>query len=83
MSKFKREVDAISRLDAICGTWSKTKEFSNRIAPVIMEYIETVKEHGLDTKCGNFNYSNFGRCFNVQMGDKPEVRYNKITTFKA
>ena len=76
------EREAAARLDAICYTYGSSSERKNRLGKAIMEYIQAAQKSGLDRQPGYFNCGHLRETFGIEFSDQPEVRYNKIATYR-
>lgn len=83
-----RERDAVAKLDAICGVYfvgrdKVSVDGKTRLLSSIANYLNVVRENGQENSRGDFGYTNFRKVFGVDIGDTPEIRYNKISTFRV
>ncbi len=77
------ERDAALKLDGVCYCYGNSSERKARLAKAIMEYIQVVQQNGLDRQPGYFNCGNLKKTFGLDFHDQPEVRYNKIATYRV
>lgn len=78
------EREVAMKLYSVCYCFSsRSAKHKNRMAKIIMDYIQAVQKNGIDNQPGYFGCRNLKKTFGIESNDQAVVRYTKIETFKV